>query len=189
MPTWGWVVIAVAAAIVLIAIVAGAMRARRSRKLQERFGPEYDRVAADAPSRREAESDLREREKRREELDIRPLDPDDRERYRARWQEVQAEFVDDPAAAVTHADRLIQEVMHARGYPVDDFDQRASDLSVDHPRVVENYRAAHGIAVAHERHKAGTEDLRVAVKHYRELFDELVGAGDTEAQPRRVAPA
>jgi hypothetical protein len=178
------VVIAVAAAIVLIGIVANAMRARRSQKLKQRFGPEYDRVAADAPSRREAESDLRERERRRDELDIRPLDPRDRDRYRVRWQDVQAEFVDDPAGAVTNADRLIQEVMHARGYPVDDFDQRSADLSVDHPHVVENYRAAHGIAVAHERGKAGTEDLRIAVKHYRALFDELVESRDAEAATR-----
>jgi hypothetical protein len=184
MPSWGWVVIAVVAAIVVIAIVASALRARRSQKLKQRFGPEYDRVAADAPSRREAESDLREREKRRDELDIRPLEPRDRDRYRVRWQDVQAEFVDDPAGAVTNADRLIQEVMHARGYPVDDFDQRSADLSVDHPHVVENYRAAHGIAVAHERGKAGTEDLRIAVKHYRALFDELVESRDAEAATR-----
>ena len=174
MPTWLWIVIVVVVAIVVIAVVASALRTRRSRVLRERFGPEYDRVAADAPSRRQAEAELREREKRREELDIRPLDPADRDRFQNRWQSVQAEFVDDPPAAVTHADALIQEVMRVRGYPVDDFDTRSADLSVDHPDVVEYYRAAHGIAVAHERGNAGTEELRHAVQHYRRLFDALV---------------
>lgn len=181
MPTWLWIVIAVAAAIVVIGVVVSALRTRRTHGLQERFGSEYDRVAADAPSRREAESELREREKRREELDIRPLDQSDRDRFRNRWQDVQAEFVDDPADAVLHADALIQEVMRTRGYPVDDFESRSADLSVDHPDVVEYYRAAHGIAVAHERGSAGTEELRHAVQHYRRLFDELVGSRDTEA--------
>lgn len=174
MPTWLWVVIVVVAAVVVIGVVAAATKTRRSRNLQERFGPEYDRVAADAPTKREAESELREREKRRDSLDIQPLDARDRDHFRSRWQDVQAEFVDDPARAVGNADRLIQEVMRARGYPVDDFETRAADLSVDHPRVVESYRAAHGIAVAHERGNAGTEELRHAVQHYRELFDELV---------------
>src|SRR4051812_33525159 len=111
MPTWLWIVIAVVAAIVVIGVVASALRTRRTHGLQERFGSEYDRVAADAPSRREAESELSEREKRREELDIRPLEQSDRDRFRNRWQDVQAEFVDDPADAVLHADALIQEVM------------------------------------------------------------------------------
>ncbi len=180
MPTWLWVVIVVGVALVAIAVLWSALAARRSRGLQERFGSEYDRVAADAPSRREAESELRERERRRDELDIVPLDPADRDRFRARWTTVQAEFVDDPASAVMHADALIQEVMRARGYPVDDFDTRAADLSVDHPDVVEHYRAGHGIAVAHERGNAGTEELRHAIQHYRELFDSLVESRDAQ---------
>ena len=174
MPTWLWVVIVVAAVVVIAAVVAAAMRSRRSRGLQERFGSEYDRVAADAPSRRQAEAELREREKRRDELDIRPLDAGDRDRYRSRWQDLQARFVDDPPGAVAEADVLIQEVMRARGYPVDDFDTRAADLSVDHPDVVENYRAGHGIAVAHARGNAGTDELRHAVRHFRALFESLV---------------
>ena len=177
MPTWLWVVIVAAALVVLAGIVMASTRTRRTRALQERFGPEYDRVAADAPSRREAEQELRDREKRREEFDIKPLDEADRDRYRARWQDVQAQFVDDPGGAVGEADALIQEVMRVRGYPVDDFDTRAADLSVDHPDVVEKYRAAHGIAVAHERGKAGTEELRHAVQHYRALFEALVETG------------
>src|SRR3954451_21188707 len=130
MPTWLWVVIAVAAAVVVIGVIVAALRAKRTKNLQNRFGPEYDRVAADAPTRREAEAELREREKRRDDLDIKPLDPRDRDRFRVRWQDVQAEFVDDPARAVGNADALIQEVMRARGYPVDDFDTRSADLSV-----------------------------------------------------------
>lgn len=184
MPTWLWIVIVVAAAIVVLGVVAAALRARRSHNLQERFGPEYDRVAADAPSRREAEAELRGREKRRDEFEIKPLEPRDRDRFRGRWQDVQAEFVDDPARAVGRADALIQEVMRARGYPVDDFETRSADLSVDHPDVVESYRAAHGIAVAHERGKAGTEELRHAVQHYRRLFDDLVESRDAQEVSR-----
>lgn len=181
MPTWGWIVIGIAAAVV-VAAVALMLRARRSRSLRERFGEEYDRVAADAPSRREAEAELREREKRHDRLDLRPLDRIDRDRFRVRWEDVQARFVDDPPGAVRDADGLIQEVMRTRGYPVDDFESRASDLSVDHPDVVERYRSAHGIAVAHERGKAGTEELRHAIRHYRSLFDSLV----EHAEPQEV---
>jgi len=180
MSTWLWVVIVVLALIVVAGLAAAALRTRRSRGLRERFGPEYDRVAADAPTRREAESELMERERRREQFNIRPLDQSDRDRYRARWQDVQARFVDDPPGAVVDADVLIQEVMRVRGYPVDDFETRAADLSVDHPEVVEYYRSAHGIAVAHERGKAGTEELRHAVQHYRALFGSLVGEREAE---------
>jgi len=178
MPTWGWIVIGIAAAIVLVAVVLAALRSRQSRELKGRFGPEYDRVAADAPSKREAEAELRERQRRHDELDLRPLDRNDRERFKVRWEDVQARFVDDPPGAVGDADGLIQEVMRKRGYPVDDFEARAADLSVDHPDVVENYRAAHGIAVAHERGNAGTEEQRHAIRHYRALFDSLVENAD-----------
>jgi hypothetical protein len=174
MPTWVWIVIAVAAVVVVALVLWSALRARRTRTLKEGFGPEYDRTVADAPSRREAEADLTERQKRREELDIRPLDPDARDRYVEEWQATQARFVDDPGGAIAEADVLIQRVMRERGYPVEDFDQRAADVSVDHPEVVNNYRAAHGISVAHAREKASTEDLRQAMVHYRSLFDELL---------------
>src|ERR1051326_4434346 len=166
MPTWAWAVIAIAAAVVLIGAIWSAVRARRTRALQARFGTEYDRVAADAPSRREAEAELREREQRHEQFDITPLSEQERDQFRSRWHEVQAEFVDDPHRAVARADSLIQSVMRERGYPVDDFDTRAGDLSVDYPQVVENYRAGHGIVVAHERGKGGTEELRRAFQHY-----------------------
>jgi len=171
MSTWLWVAIVVVAAIILIGVIAAALRSQRSRKLQERFGPEYDRVAADAP-------------KRREEFDIRPLDARDRDRYRTQWRDTQAEFVDEPATALRRADSLIQNVMRDRGYPVDDFDTRAADLSVDHPSVVENYRAGHAIATANEQGNAGTEELRQALMHYRALFDELIESRDREEARR-----
>jgi hypothetical protein len=175
MATWIWIVIAVAAAVVLALVLWSALRARRTRTLREGFGPEYDRTVADAPTKREAEADLLERRKRREELDIRPLDDSARERYADEWQSTQAHFVDDPGDAIGEADALIQRVMRERGYPVEDFEQRAADVSVDHPEVVNNYRAAHAISIAHERERASTEDLRLAMQHYRALFDELVG--------------
>jgi hypothetical protein len=180
MPTWAWILIAIAAVVIVGAIAWSAYTSRRRRGLQERFGDEYDRTVSDAPSRREAEANLSEREKRREELDIRPLEPSSRDRYASEWQNTQAAFVDDPEAAVADADRLIQQVMRERGYPVDDFDQRANDLSVDHPDVISNYRAAHGISRANDRGNASTEDLRTAMVHYRALFAELL---ETEPEP------
>jgi len=174
MPTWAWIVIVVAAVIIVGGIAWSAARARRRKGLQERFGSEYDRTVADAPNRREAEANLSEREKRRDQFDIRSLDQSSRDRYASEWQNTQARFVDDPEAAVGEADRLIQRVMLERGYPVDDFEQRANDLSVDHPDVISNYRAAHGISVANDRGKASTEDLRTAMVHYRALFAELL---------------
>jgi hypothetical protein len=175
MATWVWIVIAIAAVVVIALVLWSALRARRTRTLREGFGPEYDRTVADAPSKREAEGELLERQKRRDELDVRPLDPAARERYAEEWQATQARFVDDPGGAITEADVLIQRVMRERGYPVEDFEQRAADVSVDHPEVVNNYRAAHAISIAHERERASTEDLRLAMQHYRSLFDELLG--------------
>ena len=174
MPGWVWIVIAIAAVVVLAVVVWSALRTRRTQTLKEGFGPEYDRTVADAPSKREAEAELSERQKRREELDVKPLSPGARERYVELWQATQARFVDDPGGAITEADLLIQQVMRERGYPVEDFEQRAADVSVDHPDVVNNYRAAHGISIAHERERASTEDLRRAMVHYRSLFDDLL---------------
>jgi FtsZ-interacting cell division protein ZipA len=166
------VILIVLVLLVVLALVAG--RQRRSRRLRERFGPEYDRTVAQAGDRKEAESELEERTARRQRLDIVPLDPGDRARYLEAWRQTQARFVDEPAEATREADRLITAVMRDRGYPVDDFEQRAADVSVDHPQVVDDYRAAQAIAAANERSEASTEDLRQALVHYRSLFEELL---------------
>lgn len=170
-----WIVIALIVVVVLIGATLYSRRARTER-LRERFGPEYDRALEAKGGRAKAEADLAEREKRVEKLDIRSLEPAERREFISRWTDVQARFVDDPARAVAFADALLGEVMKARGYPVTDFDQRAGDISVDHPVVVEHYHKAHDIAVRHERGESSTEDLRQAMIHYRALFDNLVGA-------------
>jgi hypothetical protein len=160
MPSWAWIVIVIAAIVVTAAVVWAGMKSRRSRALQERFGPEYDRTVRATDDKREAEAELAARAERRDSLDIRPLTPAARERYLAEWQGVQARFVDDPEGAVRDADTLIQSAMRERGYPVDDFEQRSSDISVDHPHVVENYRQGHRLADASARGDGSTEDLR-----------------------------
>lgn len=152
---------------------------RRSEHLRSHFGAEYERQVEEKGSRSKAEADLAEREKRVSKLDIKPLSPADQERFLDRWTKVQATFVDDPARSVDYADALLAEVMSARGYPVSDFDQRAGDISVDHPNVVQHYRAGHDIALRHSKGEASTDDLRQALIHYRALFEELV----TEREP------
>jgi hypothetical protein len=164
--------------IVVLGGAWAATRTRRSRALQERFGPEYDRTIDQSGGRREAERELRERERRHERLDLRPLSPEARERYVQEWEATQARFVDDPKGAVARADELVQRVMRDRGYPVEDFEQRAADISVEHPDLVEKYRNADGIARASERGEASTEDLRHSVRHYRALFVELLDTDD-----------
>jgi hypothetical protein len=164
----------VAVVVALAVIVWQAVRARRSRGLRQRFGTEYGRTVEGAGSRREAEADLAARAERRDALDIRPLDPSSRSHFKGEWQRIQARFVDDPEGAVAEADVLIQSVMSERGYPMDDFDQRAADISVDHHEVVEHYREGHRLARAGAAGDGNTEHLRRAMKHYRALFDELV---------------
>jgi hypothetical protein len=184
MPVWGWIVIAV----VLVAAAAAAWwawNARRSLQLKERFGREYDRTVADTGDRRQAESDLEARRKRRAELDIRQLDPAARQRYVAAWRAAQTRFVDDPGAAIAEADSLVIEVMRERGYPMDDFEQRAADVSVDHPQVVDNYRRAHVISERNTHGAASTEDLRQGMVHYRALFDELLEGSEPTAREAR----
>src|SRR5439155_2839793 len=150
-------------------------RKRRAERLKREFGPEYEhQVRAAGGSQAKAEAALIKREKRVEKLDIRPLPAEERDRYAAEWRDVQARFVDDPERAIAMADALVAEVMKARGYPVQDFEQRAADISVDHPHVVANYRAAHDIAVKRSAGKADTEDMRAAFIGYRSLFDELL---------------
>ena len=168
--------------IVLIGAVAWMMMQRRTQELRRRFGPEYDRVITERGDTRQAEHELAARQKRVEKFDIHPLDPAQRDGFIEAWRTTQARFVDAPAEAIRDADRLVSEVMQARGYPVGDFEQRAADVSVDHPIVVENYRAARAIALANERGQAGTEDLRQAIVHYRALFEDLL-----ETREREVA--
>jgi FtsZ-interacting cell division protein ZipA len=164
--------------LVLVGVWMWIAGRRRSERLQERFGPEYDRMVETSGDRRRAESELAAREKRRAALDIRPVDPETRDEFARQWRDTQARFVDEPGAAVQDADRLVAEVMRTRGYPVEDFTQREADISVDHPGVAENYRAAHGISLAHRQGQASTEDLRQAMVHYRALLEELLDAGD-----------
>jgi hypothetical protein len=176
MDTWVWIVIGVVVAIVVLGVLFSALRTRRSRSLQDQFGREYDRTVDKAGGRREAERELAERQKRHDELELKPLSPEARERYLGQWQQTQSRFVDDPTGAVSEADDLVNRVMRDRGYPVDDFEQRAADISVEHPELVERYRTANGIARASEQGKASTEDLRHSVRHYRALFVELLDA-------------
>lgn len=180
-------------AVVAVLAVGGWLffQRRQSKHLQSRFGPEYERELEEKGSRRKAEAELAEREKRVKKLDIRPIEPAARDGFRRRWTEVQARFVDHPAGAVAEADDLLGEVMRTRGYPVTDFEHRAGDISVDHPEVVRHYRAGHDIAVRHERGEANTEELRQAMIHYRALFDELVedeGDGSRESAGERAGP-
>ncbi len=184
MPTWAWIIIvAVAALIVFGAIVAWNQQKKRS-QLKDRFGSEYDRTVSERGERRAAEKELTDRERKRERLDIVPLSPEAEKKYSANWRDVQGQFVDDPADAVNEADRLVTNVMRDRGYPIDDFDQRADDISVDHPEVVENYRAAHAVYVkANDGNGgAGTEDLRQGFVHYRALFNELLETREPTAE-------
>ncbi len=174
MSPWLWVLIAVALVAVLAVVVWQTVARRGTGRLQQQFGSEYDRTLDKTDSRREAEAELQARGERRRQLEIQALSRAARDRYLQAWQSVQAQFVDDPRGAVAGADSLIQTVMIERGYPVEDFDQRAADISVDHPEVVENYRHGHRLAQASADGSDSTEDLRQAMRHYRALFDELV---------------
>ena len=151
---------------------------RRTQYLRAQFGPEYEYMVDKTADQREAEAELEKRQKRIQDLDIRPLTREEYEQFKSEWQLTQALFVDDPAEAVAEADLLITEVMETQGYPVSDFEQQAADLSVGHAQVVANYRVAHDNAVAHKRGEATTEDLREAMVYYRSLFEELL---DTRA--------
>lgn len=179
MPTWSWILIAVVVmAIVLLAVVVAAsmMRQKRSERLKDQFGPEYEHAVESAGGERAAERELLARERKHNKLKIKELAPESRVRYVEAWGVTQAGFVDNPSQAVGDADRLVTEVMRERGYPVDDFEQRAAELSVDHPKVVEHYRAAHVLRLAQEQGDIGTEAQREAIIHYRALFERLVGA-------------
>jgi len=175
MPAWAWAIIGVVVFLAIVFVVwRVAATRRKSRHLRERFGNEYDRTVATTDSKTVAERELEAREQRRERLNIRPLSTAARDRYLDSWRSAQAEFVDSPVAAVATADALIQSVMAERGYPVKDFERRAADISVDHPDVVQNYREGHRLAQRSEQGQATTEELRMVMKHYRALFEDLV---------------
>jgi hypothetical protein len=170
------IIIAVVAVVVFAIVrIALSIRKRRTERLRTRFGSaEYTRAVTEGGSQQKAEAALNARAARVEKLDIKPLGPGDRARFIESWGKLQARFVDGPGSAVTDADQLLGDVMSTRGYPVSDFEQRAADISVDHPLVLENYRAAHQCALRQSSGKANTEELRQAMIHFRTLFDELV---------------
>jgi hypothetical protein len=181
------IVIAVMAAVVVIAVISFLLaRKRRSQQLRQRFGPEYDRVLKKEGEVRRAEGVLEMRAKRRERFSLRPLPESSRLDFSERWRMVQSQFVDEPKGSVAQADLLVNKLMEARGYPMADFEQRAADISVDHPVVVENYRAAHAVALRHSAGQVSTEDLRKAMVHYRSLFEDLLGDSAERKEERRA---
>jgi hypothetical protein len=182
---------AVIVAIVLVALLGvlavgfvlySRQRQQRKARLRENFGPEYERTVEETGGSREAEKELQARQRRIEKLHIVELSPDQQRDFAGRWRVAQAHFVDDPSGAISEADELVIAVMSARGYPLSDFDQRAADVSVEHPEVVQNYRAAHTLAEGNTKDGPSTEDLRQAMVYYRSLFDELLGASASGQQ-------
>jgi hypothetical protein len=182
MSTTALIFLAVIAVVALIAI-ALLLKNRRSQKLKSRFGPEYGRAIEESGNKNRAEAKLEKLEKRVQSFHLSSLSASARSEFIAEWQRIQSRFVDDPQGALAEADQLIQKMMAVRGYPTVDFEQRAADISVDHPLVVEHYRAGHEIALRHSQGKANTEDMRQAMIHYRALFTDLVG----EPEMARVA--
>lgn len=173
--------------VIIVAFIIGALismafnRRQRTRRLQERFGPEYERTLNEMGDRRQTEQELEARLEHVQALDIRPLSAEETQHYLNEWQATQAEFVDEPLFALQKADRIIREVMKARGYPVEDFEQRVADISVDYPELVTDYRGLHLIAVKEEDEKVSTEEMRKAMVHGRDLFERLVSK-DKETQ-------
>ena len=177
-------------AVVLVLVVLGAILGlifafrQRSKRYSDKFGPEYDRTVKAAGNKKKAQTELDDRQKHIETLNIRSLSDGERQRYLAAWAGVQAKFVDQPAQATVEADHLIMEVMQMRDYPVSDFEQRAADISVSYPTLVSNYRAAREIAIKNEHHQADTEELRQAMIYYRSLFDELLKADTVKPEKK-----
>ena len=168
-------IVAIIAAVVVVVLVIGLVSAARRRKLQQRFGPEYDRVVGETHSHRKADAELAERERRVRSLDIHPLDETVRVKYEGEWTAIQERFVDQPEQAVAQAGMLVTSVMKDRGYPTNDHHQILADLSVEHANTLDHYRTAHQVSLQAEEGSAGTEDLRLAMLHYRALFGDLLG--------------
>ncbi|MBI2767387.1 MAG: hypothetical protein HYX53_15945 [Chloroflexi bacterium] len=181
MDTWIWVLIAAGAIVVVAALAYWVWSSRRTTQLKDEFGPEYQRTLEATGSRREAEKELVDRQKRVEQLHLQPLSREQAQHYAVAWNETQAAFVDAPTEAIGRADGLVAEVMEVRGYPMAQFDQRVADISVEHPKLVTNYRSAHMTAVRNRKGEATTEELRRAMVQYRELFDDLL---DTAVEAR-----
>ena len=180
------IIVVVVVAVIAIAIAAYVLyQKRQSRRLEQRFGPEYAAAVQKLGSRAKAEAELKKREKRVGRLDIVPLTPAEVSRFTQSWTRLQGSFIDDPKGVLIQADQLVRELLVKRGYPMADFERRAADISVDHPAVVSNYRAAQLILSRDQRGEASTEDLRKAVVHFRALFDELLG---TEATRDKITP-
>ena len=179
-----WIIAAGVVVVALLAVAAWlfARKKKQSERLQQRFGPEYGRTVGELGGRTKAESELKAREKRVEHLSITPLSPAEAARFSQAWNALQGRFVDNPKGVVVQADQLVRELMIKRGYPMGDFERRAADISVDHPDVVENYRAAQTIAARDERGEADTEELRKAVVHYRVLFDEMLDVREAKQE-------
>lgn len=184
-----WIVFGTILVVALLVAAAWVLsqRKKRSLRLQQRFGPEYSRTVDEFGGRAKAESELKAREKRVEHLSITTLAPSEAARFSQAWNALQSRFVDNPKGVVAQADQLVRELMLARGYPMGDFERRSADISVDHPAVVETYRAAQAIAVRDQRGEANTEELRKAVVHFRTLFDELLEVRETKQEASSIA--
>lgn len=168
------IAIVVGVVILLVLVLLVVRIQQRRRRLRERFGSEYERAAQDS-TKLAADRELEERERRHEQLDIRPLSPAAKQHYSENWANIQQQFVDRPTTAVVEADRVLTSLMAERGYPTQGFEQQLADLSVEHSRTLEHYRSAHGIMQRQQHGDASTEDLRAAMLHYRTLFEELLG--------------
>jgi hypothetical protein len=177
------VIILIIVVLVVLAAIFFGVRAARRKRLQNTFGPEYDRVVADTGSRTDAEKELRERERRHAELELKPLSPESQARYSAAWEEAQIEFVDNPERAVSTADDLVTRLIAERGYPTGDYDDQLANLSVEHARTLGHYRDAHAIHLRNQKGEASTEDLRQALVHYRALFADLLGTDPVKSEP------
>lgn len=190
MPIWEWFFIVAGVVVVITAVLLAASfvsRRHKTQRLKQHYGREYERLVAEAGNPTAAEAELTARESNRKKLDVVPLTPSALSDFTARWNQVQTGFVDNPSTAVGVADRLVTEVMRERGYPVDDFDRRAADISVDHPQIVENYRTAHGIHMSQQHGDVSTEQQREAFVHYRALFETLLATKDLATKDKDSA--